>query len=162
MSRPAANVNNPTSLVPWIALWDAADLDLSSVDGNQAPVELSIPPLTEFLRLVVASDSNNDSPVWHLILAEVEIRPDTSSPEDPWVVSYISWTTQSTASSRRTHGDGGGGNYIHNPINAPAVLDLRGMWGRSQNQKWYLAVQALGGATTLYLHRYTPFSSIPS
>lgn len=163
MARLPANVNDPTNTVPYMAFWDAADDDLSSVDTDQAPVELSIPPLTQFLRLSVASDGATSSPIWHIILTEWRIHPDTSSLEDPWVKAYISWTTQSIASSRRTHGDGANGFYIHNPINAPSVLDLRGMWGASQNQKWYLAVNDMGTeAANLYLLGYTPFSSIPS
>ncbi len=159
MSRVATN---PTNAAPWLATWDAADNDISSVNEDQAPVALNIPPDSDFLRLIVASDSNNDSPVWHLILAEQTVHPDSSSLEDPWVKAYISWTTQSVASSRRGHGDGANGTFLHNPINAPAVLDLRGMWSKSDNQKWFLAVQSLGGAGTLYLHAYTAFTRRPS
>jgi len=161
MSR---EVGTKSNALPFLNLFDTADGDLTSVDANQAPVRLPIPPNDNFLRLTIAGDNNAATPIWHLVLTETKIKPDTAGDiTDPMVIAYIPWTTQTITTSRQMHANNGGGFFLHHPLNAPAVIDLRGMPIKSKEQQWYLALEAkTGEAANLYLLAWESFASVPS
>lgn len=161
MSR---EVGTKTNALPFLNLFDTADGDLTGSDGEQSPVRLPINPNDNFLRLVIASDGATSTPIWHLVLTETRVKPDTGGDiTDPMVIGYIPWTTQSIASSRQMHANNGGGFYLHHPLNAPAIIDLRAMPHKSKEQQWYLALENLGTeSNNLYLLAWESFVSLAS
>jgi len=152
----------PTDATPWLAQWTAASPDLSSTTADTAPVELVVPPGTDFIRLGLSQSLNGILGIWHLLAVDYRALEDEL---EPTVVYSFEFISNDIVTDRQTHFNDGGGRFIHHLTVPPVgdlIFDIRSIPRRLRNRSiWYLAlVLDIGG--TYYLHDYWTWSERPS
>lgn len=150
----------PTAAAPWLSHWDTVDMDLASVDVNQAPVELVIPQDADGVTIVpgrsVAAPTAEGQ--LHLLYARPARGASATGAENPRIYFVADFLISAPTTARRMDADNGGQPFLKDAVR----IDLRGVT-RAPQGRWYLALAALGDAAeTVYLIDYSTYSRRPS
>jgi len=135
----ARKTSEPSNGAEWIASWSAANVSIASTTAGTAPVEL--PQLTgvPFVNMVFSGIAPAKTFTWHLVLVDLTRVLDNDG--NPACVRSIEFTT--TATTRRTDYDGGGGEYFHDDV----ILDIdgNGACSSGHEHRWYLVLANIDG-----------------
>lgn len=148
--------SNRTTAAPYLARWTAAGVgggdndDINTTTADASPIELPTPSMVDADMLVIcpACAEVDSLPAWQLILADYVIQDQQAAAEYGMVIASQGIVSTQAPTVRRSDAAGAAGYYNHNPVQ----FDLRGLRGSDRQQRWFLAVAALGGeGTALYL-----------
>ncbi len=137
----------PTPSAPWIASWDAVDMDLTSVDPDQAPVELGDICAGETWGFVPIMAVDSATGAFTMTLSQVENHSSYGG--------VVIWSQPMTfaAQGRRMSPDNASGLYLAYPNGTYFAFDLRGV-SKSATARFHIALSALGTGTQVVMIRH--------
>lgn len=153
MSRLTAE---KTTATPYLALWDAADPDLTSTDVNQSPVDITkaVAGNINYIRLGISGAVASQSILWHIIITDEAVR---DAAGNPLVIQVVEW--RSTATARRSASAGAAGQYIHQAAEGHGdLINIKGAGTRGARLRIYLALVNIDSDTAIHLTRIETFN----
>ncbi len=131
----------PTSAAPYLYLWTAASLDLTSAVANTAPAylgdKLPASDNSSWVPVIACDSPTANDVVMTLCLVDNNLYG-----------GQVVWAQPMTFAStaKRQAADNGSGLYLMYPSGVYYAFDLRGV--KVGGRKWYLCLSSLGATAT--------------